>query len=455
MNTQTADPALKAKPGCCEEASTLSHNFYIPCNRPATKIIASREGELRMCDACADHSVRNRGMKFVRDYDGPKPQATELELPAPSPGELIAIPTRDEAFIMFTSESGLEIEPKLMEVRKRIDAWTSPGVDTKKAREEVASFAFKVIRSKTALEKLGKTIAAEAKLIPGRIDVRRRKINTTLDAWAAEVRAPLTEWEVAEDARIKRHREKIDHLNAIVAAPMAGTSASMELPAIRNQIALVEAIVIGPVCEEFEAEYARAKDAALRSLRTALADRERYEAEQAELARLRAQEAEREAAERKRQIAEAHAAAEAEREQKAKEREARAAAGANKRAEENARREREETERRAQAERDAAERRELELREQAEAAERRAVEAEERAKRETAQAAADAKRREEEQRAAERAEAERRENNKRIAAAVTRKAVAALVAGGLAEDAATLAVQLIAGRKVPGVTISY
>jgi colicin import membrane protein len=369
--------------------------------------------------------------------------------------ELVTIPPQATALTMFTSDGGKDLEPLLAEVREKIDSWTCPGTDTKRARDEIASFAFKVVRSKTALEKVGKALAAEAKLIPGKIDASRRRINTTLDAWAAEVRAPLDAWEVAEDARIKRHREKVDHLNAIVAAPMAGTSASMELLAIRNQIALVEAIVIGPVCEEFEAEYARAKDAALRALRTALADRERYDAEQAELSRLRAQEAEREAARKK----EAEAAAVVERERLAREREDRAAAEAveneRRRAEQEQLRARHEAERAAERERQDAERRERELREQAEAAERRAAEAEARAKREAAQAVADAKKREEEQRAAERAEAERRENNKRIAAAVNRKARDALMAGGLAEDAAELAVRLIASRKVPAVTISY
>lgn len=64
---------LRAKDGCCEEASPLSHNFYIPCNKPATKIVdvnrrGSSEGPYRMCDACADHSVRNRGMKVLGPY---------------------------------------------------------------------------------------------------------------------------------------------------------------------------------------------------------------------------------------------------------------------------------------------------------------------------------------------------------------------------------------------------
>lgn len=364
--------------------------------------------------------------------------------------QLVAIPPQGQALAIFTSDEGKDLDPLLAEIREKIDAFVPPSVDAKKGRDEIASFAFKVVRSKTALENVGKALAAEAKLIPGKIDASRRKINRTLDAWAAEVRAPLTEWEVAEDARIKAHRAAIDGLNSWVTTPPSG-----DLQTLRDRVAATEAFVIGPACEEFEAEYARAKDAALRTLRGQVAWREQYEAEQAELARLKAAEAERE----KRVAAEAAAAAKVERERLAKEREARAAAEAveneRRRAEHAAERERQETERRAQAERDAAERRERELREQAEAAERRAVEHEARVKREADEAIAAAERRAVAQAEGERQEAEKREANKRHNAAVNRKARDALMAGGLAEDVATLAVQLIASRKVPAVSISY
>ena len=51
----------------CQEASTLSCSFYVPCCRPAVAIIyheRDRRGYL-MCSGCADHNVRNRGGKWV------------------------------------------------------------------------------------------------------------------------------------------------------------------------------------------------------------------------------------------------------------------------------------------------------------------------------------------------------------------------------------------------------
>lgn len=65
---------IKAKEHCCEEAALGMGDAYIPCNKPATKIIRTNhagEPDLRMCDFCADHSVRNRGMTLVGPYVSP------------------------------------------------------------------------------------------------------------------------------------------------------------------------------------------------------------------------------------------------------------------------------------------------------------------------------------------------------------------------------------------------
>jgi hypothetical protein len=62
---------LKAKAGCCEEASVASHSFYIPCNKPAITMVgwpARKEGPYRMCEMCADHNTRNRGAVILGPY---------------------------------------------------------------------------------------------------------------------------------------------------------------------------------------------------------------------------------------------------------------------------------------------------------------------------------------------------------------------------------------------------
>ena len=60
---------LKAKPGGCEEASPLSHNFYIPCNAPAVHMVKTGDAEpYRMCASCAAHNVSNRGAKIIGEF---------------------------------------------------------------------------------------------------------------------------------------------------------------------------------------------------------------------------------------------------------------------------------------------------------------------------------------------------------------------------------------------------
>jgi len=60
---------LKALPNGCEEASHLSHMFYIPCNRPAVRMVKMPNGwTYRMCAGCTDHSIRSRGGKDVGPY---------------------------------------------------------------------------------------------------------------------------------------------------------------------------------------------------------------------------------------------------------------------------------------------------------------------------------------------------------------------------------------------------
>lgn len=69
---------LKALPNNCEEAAMGVGDGYIPCNKPATRIILSRSGKEknRMCDHCADHNVRNRGATDIGPFI-PTPMANK------------------------------------------------------------------------------------------------------------------------------------------------------------------------------------------------------------------------------------------------------------------------------------------------------------------------------------------------------------------------------------------
>lgn len=332
-----------------------------------------------------------------------------------------------------------------------------PDLNTRKGRERIASLAAKVSKSKTAVEKPGRDYLRRLKEMPKVVEAELREFVTKMDTLRDETRRPLTEWEAAEDARIDRHNDRLDWLRN----RDDGLDA-LEATDIRDRIASVEEVVIGPEWEEFEAEAAREKDKVLNALRAGLAKREKYDAEQAELARLRREAEER--AEQDRIRAAQEAAVEAERQRVAQQQQAEREAAA--------RREQELLDQAAAQEREAENQR-LQLKLQAEQAERARIQAEadrvaaeqrmeqerQAAARRQEEAAEQA--RQDERRRADAAAAEilrqqeAREADKAHRASINRAALEAFMAEGMPEACAKQAVTLIAQRKIPNIAISY
>lgn len=350
--------------------------------------------------------------------------------------ELIATPPKETALQVYTAPHGLE--PYLAKIKEELDAFV-PDVSTKKGRDAIASIAYKVAKGKTALDNIGKELVADLKDVPKKIDAERKRMRDLLDKWKDEVRAPLTEWEQAEEDRVQRHKTFIEMLES-----RGSLVHDFAAQTLRDTIAIVEAVIVDDSLQEFEAEAHRAKNKTLETLRAALVVREKSDAEARELAQLRAEAAAREQKDREERIAR-------EAEDRAK-REAEATAQA----------EREATARRESEARAAAERRELELKLQAERSEREKAEAIQReqkakadAERQAAEAVAAEQRRVESLRLAEAKETERRERDKAHKTAVNRAALDAFVTGGMTEECAKLAVTLIAKKAIPAVSITY
>ncbi|MFL1527882.1 hypothetical protein [Pseudomonas sp. O230] len=379
--------------------------------------------------------------------------------------ELAVVPPQETALAVYSAENGLE--PWLQVIRSKIDGFT-PDISTRKGREAIASMAYAVARSKTALDDVGKKLVADLKEVPKKIDAERKRVRDTLEAWQEEVRRPLNEWQAIEDARVDKHNSAIEKVR-LTAIDLDGITAED----LTDRVAQIEAIALGDGWEEFEAEAARAKDKALVILRAALTARRQYEADQAELARRRAEDELREQQEREARIArEAEERALREAEQRAQaEREAAArreqelidsAANAKRTAE------------KAAADAEAAaelQRRQLKLQaeqaqlaaEQAEAnrlaAEQRAEQDRIAAEQRQAEAVAKAQRDEVARQQAEAArikrEAEAREADLEHKKTINRAALEAFIAGGMPEACAKQAVTLIAQRKIPAISITY
>ena len=297
-----------------------------------------------------------------------------------------------------------------------------PDVTTKKGRDAIGSLAMKISKSKTLIEKYGKELVAEQKAQIKLIDDDRIAIVKKFDALRDEILAPRDAWEKAEEDRVAKHTGAIRAIRSLYDE----NTANQEAHVIKGYIFDLEKLEVDSSFEEFEQEAKIAKFETLEKLRTALASREKYEAEQAELERLRKEQLEREKRERDERIAKE------------------AAEKATREAEEKARFEAERMER----EKLEAEQREALLKAEKEAAELRAQQAaENERKRIEAEQFAQA----ESARKAEEARLANVEHMRKI----NNDVLQALISVGLSEDLAKAAIKAIAKNKIPHTSIKY
>lgn len=341
---------------------------------------------------------------------------------------LVHVPEGQDAYALFTAKNTAEADRVLKLVRAKIDAFKAdmPSVETASGRKEIASFAFKIAKSKTAIEEVGAALAKEAKEIPKRIDANRKHIKDTLDAWRDEVRQPVTDWEKAEEERIDRIKDNLAELTGTIDDQMWMTRSSEILRERIDDIERDFADVSEGRFGEYASAAAELKTKAIEVLRERIAVADKREAEAAELARLRAEAEERAKRDREEQIAREAA-------EKAKQ----------------------EAEAKAKADAEAAEQRERDLKLAVERAAEEKRQAEERAAKAEQDARETAAREAQEAREREEAEQRRRESDKAHKARVNRDALNALVAGGISEDIAKTVIKLIATGKVPNVSIRY
>ncbi|GGO96415.1 hypothetical protein [Stakelama pacifica] len=194
-------------------------------------------------------------------------------------------------------------------IRREVEAF-EPDLTTAKGRDAIKSLAYKITRSKTAIDAAGKKLNEDARAQINAVDASRREAREKLDALAAQVRQPLTDWEEAEKARVDGCREDIEAFKRAGEVSLSDTAEDVRQRGMDLWNQTIDPDRFRDMAEEAQA----AKDASVAALKTALARLEREEADRAELARLRADQEKREAeeaakreeserAERKRQYA--------------------------------------------------------------------------------------------------------------------------------------------------------
>ena len=128
---------------------------------------------------------------------------------------LIVAETLD-AVALYT-EGGMNII--LTEIEAKVKAF-KPDVSTEESRKEITSFAYKIARSKTLLDDLGKELVSEKKKEVKKVDAVRKEARDFCDNLKAGVRKPLDEWEAEETVKkeeaFRIEQEQIDsRLNSL------------------------------------------------------------------------------------------------------------------------------------------------------------------------------------------------------------------------------------------------
>ncbi|WP_270374942.1 hypothetical protein [Marinicauda sp. Alg238-R41] len=179
-------------------------------------------------------------------------------------------------------------------------------LETTKDRETIKAAAYKVRRTKTAIDDAGKEMNRELREKINAVDADRRVIRDTLEGLAADIREPLTAWEEAEKAR----EAKADQIEAdlksasVITADLTAADLETRLETVRALE--IEETIFGkrkPQADDL-------RDRTLQVLESALQRAKTAEAEALELAELRRKEEERQRQEE---------AARAEQERKARE----------------------------------------------------------------------------------------------------------------------------------------
>lgn len=163
-------------------------------------------------------------------------------------------------------------------------------VSTSSGRDACKSLAYKISRSKTALDQLGKDLVSDWKAKAKLVDDERKTIRDRLDALKAEVKQPVDDWEAAENDRIARHLNAITEIDDLLRFDNEPSSA-----AIAQRQAVLQTIIAE---RRNWQEFADQAEAAVRAASTRLIALHegavKREADAAELEALRAEKAERE-----------------------------------------------------------------------------------------------------------------------------------------------------------------
>jgi len=162
-----------------------------------------------------------------------------------------------------------KIEKLASDIRKEVMSLV-PDASSEKGRAEIKSLAYKVARSKTTLDNLGKSHVAEIKAKAKVTDDCRKYWRDAMDLLKTDVMEPVTQFEHGEQKRVEAILAKIEHFRTL-AQPQDQSGHFYTAVELQERFDALYAMELGEEFEEFE-EKAQVQWAyACKTLKTLLA----------------------------------------------------------------------------------------------------------------------------------------------------------------------------------------
>ena len=224
----------------------------------------------------------------------------------------IQVIEQNEITVAFNNPQG--IQQIIDNIKSQVDEQFNSVVwdfTKEKDRKAVASMAYKVGRSKTAIDAEGKKLKEQYTVFTKAIDADRKSAREQLEAEQERIRKPLDDWENAEKDRVEGLQLRVDEISL----PCEFESSQF----IKSQIEYIKSIEVDDSFMEFKDKAKLAKFEKLEMLNNLLTNVEKKEEEEAQLEKQRIEEWQRIQQERDEKIAhEAKLQAEREAEEKAR-----------------------------------------------------------------------------------------------------------------------------------------
>lgn len=167
-----------------------------------------------------------------------------------------------------------------------------PDVETEQGRDNIKSLAYKIARSKTTMDDLGKELNADSKTKIDLVNAERKKMRDEMDELKFKVRQPLTDFEDAEKKRIADIDDRIIDITNL-RKDRDEYSEFYNSEYLTGKLAEAKAIVLDDSFGDKLKDAAVEKDITISRLESNIAKRTTEENEKAELDRLRVEKEER------------------------------------------------------------------------------------------------------------------------------------------------------------------